>query len=626
MAELSGVEPDEAAAADARGCPVLPSPQEPAPGPSTRLCTHSDILNLIVQNASLPDILQVITALVEREISGARASILLLDEDGLHLQVGAGPSLPAEYNTAIGGALIGPNTGACGTAAYEKRVVITASIADDPAWDAWRPAAEAARLAACWSTPFLGLHNRVLGTFAVYFDHPRDPQESELALLHDAGYLAAVAVQHDHVRRLLRETARTNPLTGMPNRIVLIEQLRAAEADAAETGQRFAVIQIGVDGMAPINESLGLSVGDAVLRIVAERLTALFGDSGHAAHLWGCDFAVLVDALGSDDEALAVAEKLRDALAEPLEVEGMSLVVGVIMGLAVYGREVLDGPRPIDEPLRTANVAMERAKAGGNQQIGVYDAKSDPGADVILLGHALRRGIDEEELTLAYQPVVTLAEDRVDHYEALLRWNTAQGIVPPDSFVPVAEQTGLVGDMGRYALRRALAELALWRARGEQAGVSVNLSVRQLSDERLPDVIAELIAEYALPAECVTLEVTEGVMLTTSAVGWDVLNRIRDVGARISLDDFGTGFSQINYLRRFRFDELKIDRTFVRDMDHDVAARAIIVGVIAFAREAGMTIVAEGIEHRRQADWLRELGCTHGQGYLFGAARPEPTG
>lgn len=592
------------------------------PSSGTRLISHTEILDLIVQNASLPDILQVITAMVEREISGARASILLLDDEGARLHVAAGPTLPAEYNEAIDDTPIGPNVGSCGTAAYEKRVVITANIAEDPAWASWRPVAEQAQLAACWSTPFLGLHNRVLGTFAVYFDRPREAEKAELALLHDAGYLAAVAVQHDSVRRLLRDTGRTNPLTGMANRVVLIEQLRAAEAIAAETGQRFAVVQIGVDGMSQINESLGLSVGDAVLRSVADRLTAMFGDSGLAAHPWGCDFAALIGAPTTDDEALAVAEKVRDALAEPLEVEGMTLVVGVTLGLAVYGREVLDELRPVDEPLRTANVAMERAKAAGNQQIGVYDPRSDPGADVILLGPALRRGIEQEELTLAYQPIVTLADDHVDHYEALLRWTTPQGSVPPDSFVPVAEQIGLAGDLGRYALRRALAELATWRAQGHRFGTSVNLSVRQLSDEGLPDTIAALMAEYDLPAGSVTLEVTEGVLLTSSASGWDVLSRIRGVGARISLDDFGTGFSQVNYLRRYRFDEIKIDQSFVRDMDRIITARALIVGMIAFAREAGMAIVAEGIERRSQADRLRDMGCTHGQGYLFGAARP----
>jgi diguanylate cyclase (GGDEF)-like protein len=599
----------------------LPASHRPTPHGSRRLITHNDILELIVQNASLANILQVVTAMVEREIAGSRASILLLDNDCARVHVGAGPSLPAEFNAAIEGAAIGPTVGTCGIAAYEKRVVITPSIADDPAWQGWRPVAESAGLVACWSTPFLGLHDRVLGTFAVYFDEPRRPRPSELALLHDAGYLTAVAVQHDTVRRLLRDTSRTNPLTGLPNRIALTERLAAVEARSIESRTRFAVIQVAIDGISPINESLGPTVGDAVLRTTAERLTALVDGAGMAAHVWGSDFVVLLGDLQGDANAHTVAEQVGATLTEPLEVEGMTLEVGVHIGLATYDGEIANEPRPLDEPLRTASVALERAKAAGTHQIGIYDPRSDPGADVSLLAPALRRGIDREELTVAYQPVVELTDERVDHYEALLRWTSPHGAVSPESFVPVAEQTGMVNDLGRYALERALAELSHQRASGRDTGISVNLSVRQLSDDGLPDLIAALIAENALPPDRVTMEVTEGVLLTASGKGWEKLGRIKEVGVRVSLDDFGTGFSQISYLRRFRFDEIKLDRTFIRDMDEDTTAYAIIAGAIRFAEAAGLDVVAEGIERRDQADRLRELGCTHGQGYLFGAAR-----
>ncbi|HEV7206498.1 MAG TPA: EAL domain-containing protein [Jatrophihabitans sp.] len=601
----------------------LPTPAA-RPHPTQRLIRHNDILDLVVQNASLSNILQVVTGMVEREIRGCRASVLLLDEPGLHLRAAAAPSLPAEYTAAIDGVEIGPQVGTCGTAAYEKRVVITTDIATDPAWVPWLGAAAEAGLAACWSTPFLGLHGRVLGTLAVYFDHPCAPAAGELELLHDAGHLAAVAVQHDAVRRLLHDTHRTHPLTGLPNRVALTERLRAVEADAVETGDRFAVVQVAIEGMSHINEGLGPTVGDSVLRTVAGRLGRLIEGRGVAAHLWGCDFVVLVVGLLDDDDARTMAEQIRSALTEPFDVEGMTLVVDVSIGLSTYGSDVLDAGDPADEPLRTANVALERAKLAGNQVIGVYDPHSDPGAAVRLLAPELRRGMDDEELTLAYQPVVTLGDEKLDHYEALLRWASPHGTVSPEEFVPVAEQTGLVADLGRYAFSRALAETARVRAAGRDVGVSVNLSVLQLSDEGLPGRIADLLGEYDVPAHRVTLEVTEGVLLN-SAKGWGTLARIRDVGVRVSLDDFGTGFSQIGYLRRFRFDEIKIDRTFVRDMESDVMARAIVVGTIGLARAADMDVVAEGIENRTQADLLRELGCTHGQGYLFGRPASTPS-
>jgi diguanylate cyclase (GGDEF)-like protein len=585
-----------------------------------QLSTHNHVLDLIVQHASLPIILQVISAMVEHELPGSRASILLLDDEDLRLRV-ASSSLPAGYNASIDGVLIGPGVGTCGAAAYEKQVVITPNVAEDPAWDGWRAFARGAGVAACWSTPFFGLRNRVLGTFAVYFDEPRHPEQFELDLLQDAGYLTAVAVQQDEARRLLHASSRTHPLTGLPNRVVLYEELRAVEATAGETGARFAVIQVAVDRMAPINESLGPTVGDDVLRTVAARLTDIVTGRGLAAHLWGCDFAILVGNLDGDYEAHDLAEQVCTALAVPLDVEGMTLAVEVTLGLAIYGGEVLDNHRPADEPLRAAGVALERAVAS-NEPIGVYDRSTDPGADAYLLAPALRRGIEAEELDLAYQPVVALTDRRIDHYEALLRWTTPRGVVPPDSFVPVAERTGLVGDLGRYALERALAELSRQRASGRDIGMSVNLSVRQLSDDDLPELIATLINSCGLPAESVTMEVTEGVLLTSSAKGWETLSRIRDVGVRISLDDFGTGFSQIGYLRRFEFDEIKIDRTFVRDMARSITSRAIIVGTVGFAKSAGLTTVAEGIETQDQADQLLELGCDFGQGYLYGESLP----
>lgn len=602
----------------------LPSNDGAEPGPDARLVTHAEILDLIARNASLTEILQVVTAMVEREISGSRASILLLDDDG-RLHATAGPSLPAEYHRAIDNTPIGPNVGTCGTAAFERRVVITPDVSLDPSWARWLPAAQACGIAACWSTPFLGVQDRVLGTVAVYFTEPREPSKADLALLHDAGYLTAVAVQHDAVRTLLRDTSRTNPLTGIANRVVVEEELAAVEAAVAVSGRRFAVIQVAVEGMSPINETLGPTVGDEVLRTVARRLTEEVGDSGLAAHLWGCDFVAVLRDLDDDAQAVTTAEKMAAALAVPFDVDGMSLVIGASLGVAGYGSEVLDQPRPIDEPLRAANVALERAKAAGRHQIGVFDRRSDPGAGVLVLAPELRRGMDQQELTVEYQPIVTLADHHadhhVDHYEALLRWNTPSGAVPPDAFVSVAEQTGLVGDLGRYALTRALAELSRQRAAGNDIGISVNLSVRQLSDGDLPEVIADLIAEHDVPPGKVTMEVTEGVLLTTSAPGWETLARIKETGVRIALDDFGTGFSQLSYLRRYRFDEIKIDRSFVRDIDSELPARAIISGILAFANTAHLTSVAEGIERPEQADLLRDMGCTHGQGFLFGAPK-----
>lgn len=592
--------------------------------PAHRMVTHNQILDLVVRDAPLSEILLVVASMIEREISNSKASVLLLDEEG-RLHPAAGPSLPAEFSRSIDGALIGPAVGTCGTAAYEKRLVVTPDLGIDPAWAQWLPAAEAAGLAACWSTPFFGVGETVLGTFAVYFEEPRAPDEAELTLLHDAGYLVAVAVAHDTARRLLRDTTRTNQVTGIPNRVVVEETLRDYEARLPDSGGYLAVIQIAVEGMGPVNETLGPIAGDEVLRTVARRLTIGMTGLGLAAHLWGCDFVALLSDLADPSRARNIAEDIAKLMAEPMNIDGMSLVVGTTIGVAAFGPEILSHPRPLDEPLRAAGVALERARASGARKVVVYDPDADPAGGATLLAPALRLSLDADELSVEYQPIVRLTDDRIDHYEALLRWHTPTGTVPPSSFVPIAERTGLVDDLGRFALMRALAELARQQRAGAEIGMSINLSVRQLADDTLPDVLALLLAEHELAPEAVTMEVTEGVLLTSADPGWMALGRIKDTGVRISLDDFGTGFSQLSYLRRYPFDEIKIDRSFVTDLATDMAAYGIICGIAEVARITGMTCVAEGIETQEQADAVRAIGCTHGQGYLFGAARTTAT-
>ena len=274
-------------------------------------------------------------------------------------------------------------------------------------------------------------------------------------------------------------------------------------------------------------------------------------------------------------------------------------------------------PEPDAAPV-VGSIAVAEPDPGSGARADYLDQ-----ADPIAMAPELRRGIDGNELSMVYQPVVELAANTVARYEALLRWrNPRRGFIPPATFVHVAEQTGLVSHLGRYALREALAELARIRRVDPTAGIAVNVSVRQLADQQLPTLLAELLREHELPHGAVTLEVTEGVLLRGGAAGWRVLDRLRDLGARIALDDFGTGFSQLSYLRQFWFDEIKIDRSFITAMMRDVAARAIIVGVIAVADYAGSEVVAEGVERPEQRAMLLELGCSYGQGYLFGAPGP----
>jgi diguanylate cyclase (GGDEF)-like protein len=384
---------------------------------------------------------------------------------------------------------------------------------------------------------------------------------------------------------------------------VLADRLRAA------SGHPMALMLLGVDGIAAVNESFGHAAGDELLRLIAQRLVLAAGPSATVARMWGDEFAVLRTDVDDADDAIAVASRLRDALVEPFDVDGLDLCASAGVGLALLGP---DSTEP--DALRTAGAALERAKALGRGEIVLHDPTGR--ADVGPLAPALRRGIAADEFGLAYQPIVLLRSGEVVRHEALLRWASGEHKgVPPDTFVPLAERIGLVGDLGRYALGAALGELY---RQSSGLGVSVNVSVHQLSDETLPTTVDEALAKYSLPASSLTLEVTEGVLLRSGGAGWHVLSALRDSGVRIAIDDFGTGFGQLSYLRQFPFDEIKIDRSFVADVADDTQARAIVASIVSLARAFSADVVAEGVEQPAQRSVLIDLGCDYGQGFLFG--------
>jgi diguanylate cyclase (GGDEF)-like protein len=588
------------------------------PAEQSTLSRHGTVLQAIVQGKPLPEVMALIAVLLQSEIPRGRLAIVVIDAEAAGVTVAAAPTLPSMVWPAIERQAIRAAMSGVGVRPeLERKVVVTANIADDPSWDEWRPAAADLHLTSSWSMAFTGASNAVLGAFMLYFPAPVDPSPSDLLALGDAAQLAAAATQHLARRQQLRDLSRTDSLTGLPNRVVLLERLRTAQQRLTGPDDYFAVIQLAIDGLAQLNETLGPAAGDEVLRLAARRLVQVAGTSATVAHVWGVEFAVLVEDLTSPGEASEAAAALTDACHEPFDVEGLAVSVGATVGVVVYSHDTAPDVMLTDEPLRAAVAAKDDARERGDGLIEVREP--DLGSDPVVLGPELRRGIDSDELSMVYQPIVELADLRVERYEALLRWRSPRrGAVPPSTFVPVAEQTGLVSDLGRYALREALGELARVRAVDPNVGISVNVSVNQLADAQLPVLLSQLLDEHDLPRGSVTLEVTEGVLLRSGAAGWRVLAGLRDVGARIALDDFGTGFSQLSYLRQFWFDEIKIDRSYVTAMMRDVAARAMIVGVIAVAGYAGSEVVGEGVERPEQRAMLLELGVGLGQGYLFG--------
>ncbi len=416
----------------------------------------------------------------------------------------------------------------------------------------------------------------------------------------------------------LATLATTDALTGLPNRTQLLERIATALPGGQQTGRMMALLVLDLDRFKEINDTFGHQRGDQLLEQVGARLHQAAGAAAIVARLGGDEFAVF---LPSADEACAllVASQLDAALEEPFLVEDNPLQVEASTGIALY-------PTHGSDPLtlfRHADVAMYIAKRG-HKRCSLYDAQydSDSRLRLALLGD-LRRAIATNELHLYYQPKAELKTGLIKSVEALLRWqHPVHGFIPPDQFIPLAEQTGLIGPLTHWVVETALKQCQRWLDEGVALGVAVNLSMSNLRDTSLPDSIAGLLARYRVPPHILCCEVTESALMTDAAHTIEVLNRLFALGVRIAIDDFGTGYASLSYLKHLPADELKIDRAFVQHLTTDGADQAIVRSTVNMAHSMGMQVVAEGVEDSATWHLLQSLRCDIAQGYYLSRALP----
>ena len=408
----------------------------------------------------------------------------------------------------------------------------------------------------------------------------------------------------------LRHEAYHDALTGLANRALFRDRLAAADAD------RVAILFLDLDGFKEVNDSLGHAAGDVLLRQVADRLRDTVVAPHTVARLGGDEFAVIVEAADPRAEAEAVAVRILAALDEPFAVDGRELHVGAGIGLAC-GTDAGD----IEQLQRNADLAMYRAKDAGGGVFAAYDPKMHNAVMQRLeLATDLRRAIERHELVLHYQPTVDLRTGEIAGFEALVRWNhPVRGMVPPLDFIGVAESTGLIVPLGRWVLAEACRQAVAW---DRPVKMAVNVSVRQFEAGDLEATVAEVLAETGLPADRLCLEMTESVLLTDSEENLARIVRLKSLGVLLAMDDFGTGFSSLAYLRRFPMDVLKVDRSFVDRLGREAEDDALVRTIVGLGRRFGMVTVAEGIEDVSQWEALREMGCDLAQGFYL--SRPLP--
>jgi diguanylate cyclase (GGDEF)-like protein len=416
--------------------------------------------------------------------------------------------------------------------------------------------------------------------------------------------------------------AHFDSLTGLPNRFLALDRLKLLIKEAKREEQKLAVLFIDLDDFKKVNDTLGHAFGDELLIQAANRLQKTIRSSDTIGRLGGDEFIVLIKNMDEAQDVRPVAEKLLESFRDIFKVKNRELLITTSIGIAVYPE---DGLTP-NKLLRNADSAMYHSKNQGRNAYHFFTEKMNAGVKRrLMLEEQMHGAVSRNEFSLHYQPVIEVSTGNIIGAEALLRWkNPSLGQVSPDEFIPIAEQTGLIVPIGYYVLNEALKATSTWivQYRGP-FNIAVNLSPLQFKDPKLINTVKRLLEQYNLPGNSLSLEITEGVLLGSKHYIRQAFADIQSMGIQISMDDFGKGYSSLNYLRQHTFNTLKIDRSFMQDFDRDKTAPALINATIAMAHALNVEVIAEGVETQAQIDYLTEKGCDYAQGYLFSKPLPQ---
>jgi diguanylate cyclase (GGDEF)-like protein len=463
----------------------------------------------------------------------------------------------------------------------------------------------------------LGGKKRPLGVLGAHTTERRHFRSDEVDFLQAIANVLAEAIARQSAESKVRHQALHDPLTGLPNRSLLIDRLNHWAARAGRDRSTAAVLFVDLDNFKVINDALGHDQGDRLLCAVADRLREVLRPSDTIARVGGDEFVVFCEDVASEHNALAMVDRLVNALDAPFKLAGQAQHATASVGIALG-----DGNSQPEVLIRNADAAMYRAKERGRARYELFDDEMRRRSISWLETESeLRRAITGGELRNVYQPIVSPTSGKIVGFEALVRWHhPTRGVVSPADFIPVAEQSGLIVPLGRVVLDQACAQAVEWNADREgrePLRMAVNFSPRQLSHPNAVETVVEALETAGLAPELLCVEITESALVDDAAATLGTLNRLKELGVTLALDDFGTGYSSLTYVRRFPIDTLKIDRTFIDGIVGSSEDEAIVTAVLSMGRALGVHVVAEGVETEEQAARLRVLGCQLAQGYLF---------
>jgi len=575
------------------------------------------VLEMVAENQSIETILAEVARLVEEERPGALCSLLILNDEVLTWA--SAPSFPPDTIRIFKPFRVLRGAASLPSAEVARSTVFWEDVRACPFWAERGHFAAQMRIVSCRSTPILSGDGVLLGILALHYKEGQPHDHSDTELVQAAGRLAARALEQRGLNERLEFQARHDSLTGLPNRSYFMELLNAALEDASQRSGTLAVLFIDLDRFKQINDILGHAMGDRLLREVGQRLKRLLTADDLAGRMGGDEF-IIVLTRQIDEEAVALASReFLVALRAPHQIEDNELFVTASIGVAVYPRH----GQTVAELLRNADLAMYHAKNSGKNEVEVFRAEDHVASlERLRLENALRRALENQEFELLYQPVVGM-NGKVEGLEALLTWrHPIYGTISPKQFIPIAEETGLIIDIGSWVIRRACLEAAGWHKAGHSAArISVNVSALQFERRDFLETVADALALSNLPPDRLELELTESYIMKDLPQAAARLSQIRKLGISIAIDDFGTGYSSLSYLNKLPVDSLKIDQSFLRSLQEPEGSLAVIQSIVRMAHSMNLTVVAEGVETRAELDLVRVLGCDKVQGHVYGPAR-----
>lgn len=574
---------------------------------------QNEILELIGRNAPTSYVLHKIIELIERQYPESICSILLLNSSKNTLYDGMSPHLPNEYVEAINGMKIGPESGSCGTAAFLKKTVIVSNIEVDPLWNNYRSLALKFGLKACWSRPIITPSGDIVGTFATYYRTIRIPTKEEQRLLDLYSYMAGIALEFRENKRKIIQLERYNRITNLPNHEEFIRQFDHLKE--LNPNKKSVIMMVNLNRFRMINTARGIEAGDFILEETARRLTSCLTKDEKLFHYHSDQFIILSNAY-TKEQSNQLAEKILSVFVEPFDWKNQQSAITACIGISQYPNDSSNA----EELIKYAELAANKAKTEGKNTFKFFNPLDrNKLIHLVEMDIELRKSLDFKHFSLHYQPYVSMDDNNIIGYEALIRWNhPILGSISPAEFIPLAEKIGLIIPIGEWVLKTACMQHKKWQQKfSANRNVSVNLSPKQFDDPKLVEKIACILNQTGMDGRYLTLELTETTIIKNFRQASQKLSQLMELGIQIAIDDFGMDHSSLNYLKELPINKLKIDRSFVRDILTDAKAKEILRTIVDLGHRLHFRVLAEGVEIKEQYDLLNSYDCDECQGYYI---------